>query len=767
MCPVRAEDKKKFFITAIIFPYVALGIVFGQSCWTEKDFQVLDRPADKMMEAYLTHIIDHQFLAREQLLSSLKTPEDWKGHIKKVRDFMVQATGSLPERTPSNARITGQFEREDYRVEMILFESQPDFLVSANLYLPKGFQGPRPAVLNVIGHYPNGKTAEHVQRRCISQARKGLIAFVIDGVGQGDRQILDYTSDFRKRPLSSNLPGAVHKSVGLQAFLSGTHLFNIMVWDAIRAVDYLVSRPEVNADEIAVTGTSGGGMMSTYILPFEERIKVAVPTCNPTTYSYHVHLPSGSDHENVFFGCFAAGIDMRGDPLFTHAPKPLLINATADDQLNPPRGTWELAGWVYRAYSSLGAPQKFQVAMLKGPHGYRKEQREVANAWMLEWMGGDPTDYMEEDFPIEKEEALWCAPRGNVYQIPNSREPHKLITEYYQNHRPTWSQVKTPADLSELRKKLSPLFKKVLGIGEPEAPPLYDTQASRIIDEKKLTPVTLRPEQGIVLPGVLIENAAPYSDPKTEDPSKVSLIWQKKHSRFEPWIESKRTYSTGPVILYLNDLGKQAILQDTTVVDKLLKEGFRIIAIDLRGTGETAPGRESWHWDFLAGRPIFGQRVKDVCSSVRWIQQPEWMASEIYIWANGVSSLLAAFAAARCDGISGMVLENPLISFESVVSARLPEYGDEILMPGVLELFDLPQVFQALAPLKVTLVNPLLGDKSPATESDIRSAYRAVSESYRAVGEFERWSAHSGVESEDRTRLISASFAYSEITSRR
>ncbi len=191
MCPIRAGDKK-IFITAIVFPCVALGIVFGQNGWTEKDLQALDRPADRMMEAYLTQIIDHQFLARDKLLGSLKTPEDWKGHIKRVRDFMVRATGPLPERTPLNARITGQVEREDYRVEMILFESRPDFLVSANLYLPKGFQGPRPVVLNVIGHYPNGKAAEHVQRRCISQAKKGLIGFAIDGIGQGDRQILDY-----------------------------------------------------------------------------------------------------------------------------------------------------------------------------------------------------------------------------------------------------------------------------------------------------------------------------------------------------------------------------------------------------------------------------------------------------------------------------------------------------------------------------------------------------------------------------------------------
>lgn len=758
MRPIRAEESsrnKRILAAVIAFQCLATGVVFGESGWGEKDFQVLGGPADKMMEDYLTRIVDHQFFARDKVLASLKTAEDWKGHIEKIRDFVVRSTGPLPERTPLNARITGRIEREDYRVEKILFESRPDFLVSGNLYLPKGFRGRRPAVLNVIGHYPNGIRAEHVQRRCISQAKKGFVAFAIDGIGQGDRQIFEYSSDFKKRPLASNMPGGVHKTIGLQAFLSGTHSFNIMVWDAIRAVDYLVSRPEVNADEIAVTGASGGGMMSTYILPFEYRIKVAVPTCNPSTYSYHVHLPSGSDHENVFFGCFAAGIDMRGDLLLTHAPKPLLINATTDDHINPPRGTWELGNWISKCYSSLGAPQRFQLAMLKGPHGYRKEQREVANAWMLEWMGGDAADYIEEDFPIEKEEDLWCAPGGDVYRISNSREPYELITEYFQSHRSTWNRVKSPADLSRLRTKLGPLIKKVLAIAEPVSPPLYDTQVSRTIDERKLTPITLRPEQGIVLPGILIENATPYPDPKKEDPSKVSIIWQRKEgSRFDPWVESKQTWSTGPVILYLNDMGKQSILQETAIVDELLKEGFRILAMDIRGTGETAPGRESWHWDYLIGRPIFGQRVNDICSAVRWIQLPDQMATDIYIWANGVSSLTAAFAATRCDGISGLVLENPLISFESAVSTRLLEYGDEILIPGVLELFDMPEVFQSLAPMEVTLINPLSGDKTPAADTDIRSTYRDVSESYRAVGKSGRWSVHLGIEGQDRVQLV-------------
>ena len=281
---------------------------------------------------------------RDSLLGRLKTKQDWEVWIKTIRDSILSWTGPLPEKTPLNVRLTGRVEHEDYLVEKLLFESRPHFMVSANLYLPKGRSGPRPAVLNVIGHSALGKASESVQRRCIAQAKKGFVALAIDALGQGERRIQEYTSLGR-------LPGVVHQVIGRQAFLCGMHVFNIMVWDAIRAVDYLSTRPEVDPRRIGCTGTSGGGMMTTYILPFEPRIKVAVPACNPNTWSHRVHAGLATDLEQVFFAAFQAGIDPRGDPLFTHLPKPLLINATTDDNLNPPRGVWALASWLYRAYA--------------------------------------------------------------------------------------------------------------------------------------------------------------------------------------------------------------------------------------------------------------------------------------------------------------------------------------------------------------------------------------------------------------------------------
>ncbi|MHC4582324.1 MAG: alpha/beta hydrolase family protein, partial [Planctomycetota bacterium] len=523
----------------------------GEEFLSPADFRVLDRPANTMMRDYLTAIVDEQFAKRAALLAGLKTAEDWDRHAAFIRKSMAAWTGPLPERTPLKARVTGIISRDRYRLEKILFESRPDFLVSANLYLPRNCSPPHPAVLNVIGHSPAGKATEKVQRRAIAQARKGFVALVIDCIGQGERQVAEYAK-------VHSPPGNAHQIVGTQAFIAGTHVFNFMVWDAVRAVDYLVSRPEVDPKRIACTGCSGGGMMTTYILAFEPRIAIAVPACNPCTWSHRVHANLATDHEQVFFGAFAAGVDPRGDPLFCQVPKPLLISATTDDNLNPSSGVWELSTWLYRAYSAHGELHRFQTSMVKAPHGYDKQQREVAYAWMLQWAGGDASDFREEDFAVEREADTWCTTDGNVYRQAKSRVPHDLVLEYLKTHRP---------QIDKTTSELKASVKKVLALNDSVRAPQVKVGTSRLAAGMNLTPVTIRPENGIVLPAV--------------------------------WIESPRKHAGEPVIIYLNDKGKSALVAEKIILHALLDRGFRIFAVDLRGTGETSPGMEGKFWDFL------------------------------------------------------------------------------------------------------------------------------------------------------------------------
>jgi pimeloyl-ACP methyl ester carboxylesterase len=208
------------------------------------------------------------------------------------------------------------------------------------------------------------------------------------------------------------------------------------------------------------------------------------------------------------------------------------------------------------------------------------------------------------------------------------------------------------------------------------------------------------------------------------------------------------------VIIYLNDKGKSTLAEEQIILRALLERGCRILAVDLRGTGETSPDVKEKFWDFLAGRPIFGQRVADIRTVVRYLSRSDAKGKGIYVWAKGVSSIYAALAATLEDGIAGLVLEEPLLTFEQVVTAKVPVYRHEIILPGVLEEFDLPQAYEALSPMKVVLVNPLAGDKSQVSQEQARRSYRQVAQKYTRMGRPDNWSVLTNVDDKARAPAV-------------
>jgi len=332
---------------------------------------------------------------------------------------------------------------------------------------------------------------------------------------------------------------------------------------------------------------------------------------------------------------------------------------------------------------------------------------------MLQWLGSDASDFREEDFAVEKEADTWCTAEGSIYHQPKSQSPHDLVLEYLETHRPR--QEKTKSDLQAS-------IKDVLCLKDSVRAHQAEVGTSRLVAGLKLTPVTIRPENGIVLPGV--------------------------------WIESPEKRAGGPVIIYLNDKGKSAMVAEKTIVQALLEGGFRIFAVDLRGTGETSPGMEGKFWDFLAGRPIFGQRVSDIRAIVQFLSRSDNNGKEIYLWAKGVTAIYAALAATAADGVAAMVLEEPLLTFEQIVTTRVPAYRHEIILPGVLEQFDLPQIYRALCPTKVAVINPLAGDKLPVSEELTTKAYRQVAQEYIRMGIPRNWSVHTNLDDGARSQVI-------------
>jgi pimeloyl-ACP methyl ester carboxylesterase len=480
-----------------------------------------------------------------------------------------------------------------------------------------------------------------------------------------------------------------------------------MAWDAIRAIDYLESRAEVDPTKIGMTGSSGGGMTTTYILPFDNRIAVAVPTCNPNTWSHRTRANLASDHEQVFFGAFGQLIDPRGDPLFCQVPNPLMINATSDDSLNPPQGVWELDTWLNKSYAAHGVPEKFKTSMVHAGHDYNQEQREVTYSWMLKWTGGDPSKFWEKDTPLMKEEELWATQNGSVYNEPGSISELDLVKEHLAQNRANWKNIQSKQTLEELQKQLPRLIEQVLNTSFTDVKGNATLEAPMELKGITLRKFTMVPESGIIIPGVILG--------ADED-----LVGKE-------------------VILYVHEKGKSNLLEDLDLVEPLLAKGYLLCGIDLRGIGETGPDNANKFWDFLLGKPIFGQRVRDILTITDWLRSPEINAQKINYWGTGMGALYGAFAGTIDENISSFLLEDPLISFESIVEVNTPQYQHEIILPGVLTYFDLPQIYQALSPRKLGVLNPLLGDKSAAGDIEIKSMDQSVKPAFKVRKNDKSW----------------------------
>src|SRR6185436_10544577 len=193
-----------------------------------------------------------------------------KARGTEFRRQILANIGGLPERTPLNARTVGVIERENFRIEKIIFESQPKFYVTANLYLPKKGTGPFPAILFPLGHEAGAKSHEAWQHVLGSFATKGFVALAWDPISQGER-VQFFDPDLRASRLTAST--REHTMLGVQTLVTGDSIARYTIWDGIRALDYLVSRKEVDPERVGVTGNSGGGTHTAYLAAIDDRLK--------------------------------------------------------------------------------------------------------------------------------------------------------------------------------------------------------------------------------------------------------------------------------------------------------------------------------------------------------------------------------------------------------------------------------------------------------------------------------------------------------------
>jgi cephalosporin-C deacetylase-like acetyl esterase len=389
---------------------------------------------------WMNQIAQEQLTQRERVIAAIHTVADAERRKKYVRETLLEILGGLPDYNgPLNASVTGRLEAESYVIEKVIFESLPGFFVTANLYRPNR-PGRYPAVLLQSGHTQEGKPEP--QRLAANLALKGFVSLAFDPVGQGEReQTYDRQVDAPLAGWSVN----EHIQAGAQSLLIGQSVARYFIWDAKRALDYLLSRPEVDATRVGAAGCSGGGALTAFIGALDARLKAVVPACYPN--SYRVLFAGPNPDSEMSFPRLSSGLDVA-DFVELSAPTPWLIQATEQDYFTP-----EGAKLVYeeakRWYGLYGAEDKVRLFIGTGPHGTPLESREAIYEWVIRWLKDGRGDPREQPVKLYPNHQLQVTRSGHVEDEAGSRKLYQIIWEQY---RERGKKGTVPELMEELRR---------------------------------------------------------------------------------------------------------------------------------------------------------------------------------------------------------------------------------------------------------------------------------------------------------------------------
>ena len=302
------------------------------------------RRYSRCLPDYLSELAAEAFHRREAALGRMTSTASIGARQLWVRQTLWNLIGGEPEKTPLNARVTGEFDRSAYRMQKVIYESRPNLFVPANLYVPKRGEGPFPAVIFQSGHYWEGKAYPSYQRCCQGLVQLGFVVLAFEPMGQGERINYPDASGLHSR-LSD--PDSEHTMPGKQLLLFGDTTTQFQLWDAIRSLDYLTSLPMVDPKRVASVGHSGGGTLTMLLAAGDERLAAAaVCMGNTENVAALPFRPPGStdDAEQDFVDSGPAGFD-RWDLFHAFAPKPMLIWPSDRDFLATYSSEYIRNGW--------------------------------------------------------------------------------------------------------------------------------------------------------------------------------------------------------------------------------------------------------------------------------------------------------------------------------------------------------------------------------------------------------------------------------------
>lgn len=657
---------------------------YGQAVTQAPDpYRVFPTPPAALRHA-LDALAKKQFEDRVKTIAAIVAPQQLAARQAHVRERILSGFDGWPERAPLNARIVGSFSREGYRVDKLLFESLPGFFVTANLYVPTRGTPPFPAVLGTAGHTDDGKAAAVYQSGWIALAKRGYVVLAYDPIGQGER------SQYIDEDTGKSLVGIgtrEHTMLAAVALLTGTHFARYEVWDGMRAIDYLETRPDVDPKRIAVVGSSGGGTQSAYLNLLEPRLATAVPSCYITSWRYLWENPGPQDGEQVIPDFLANGFDFA-DFLTSRAPRPVKMLAVIRDFF-PIAGAREAFAEAQRLYGIAGAPGGVGYFEFDDTHGWKRPHREATYEWLDRWLHGRATSEPEPALKTEDERTLWVTPKGQVLLSLGGKSLPQILRERAQSlfasrTAATLPDSAKPEFQAMLRKTLRMLPRAIDNGGMAGAERATVRRAGYTM-EKLALPV----DAGVAIPALLFAPLKPRAGARP--------------------------------ILYLDDRGKAAEAADGGLLGGFANSGYTVLALDIRGTGEFGfadrlKGDTPLYQDamraLLTGTSLAAIETGDVLAALDaagniegWKRASAAAQGKVTLVGKGNTGWIALFAAALDDRVQAVAAEEAPLSYMDIARGPRQYFITDLVLPGVLKEFDMPDVVASLSDRNILLFN--------------------------------------------------------------
>jgi hypothetical protein len=623
------------------------------------------------LKRYVYRRSEQAFAAGDAARDAITDCAQLEARQQQIRtDFIASLGGLPPSDTPLEAQTVGVVEGNGFRIEKVIFQSRPHHYVTANLYIPEGVQPPNAAVLYLSGHYDQAKHQPEYQTVCQILVQAGLIVFAQDPIGQGER--FAYYAPELKGPIIG-CGTTEHDYAGAQCLPLGDSLARYFLHDAMRGLDYLCSRPEVDPERIGVTGSSGGGTQSCLMMLADPRIAAAAPATFLMNRESYLLAGGAQDAEQVWPGFSALGYDHE-DVLLAMTPRPVLVLAVTSDFF-PIEGTRRTVARCRRLWEMFGKPDAIDLVEDNSTHAYTRPLAKAAARFFAHHLMGTEGTIDEEKIAPFDPKRLWCTISGQVHgEIPDSISVHEANLE-----------------------RLKALEKQRLAIPAAERWERAVAWLRERVTQNRL-PQDLNPRF--------------YRRDRYDELSIEMAMWWSQEGIFNNGY-AFRDFRQGdkdlPVTLAVWEEGTNCLAPHLDWIRKTCNEGRTVLVLDVTGSGGLAPR------SITLGAPdaFYGMQHKmatdliwldddfaalrtfDVLRSLEMIARwPGMDASDIRLYGAGRQSVYGQLAAALDTRIGPVEIVNGMGSYAEWVGSRYYDTRNihSVILREALRYFDLPDL---------------------------------------------------------------------------